>query len=101
MASKEQLEKLTVAQIREKLKSRKLPASGPKSELVTRLFVSLMAEEKLLEEGPGGESIDLSGVNMDEVLGLDDEKDTHSSTTANEDIEEGKEKQPARKVRRF
>ncbi|CAK5079669.1 unnamed protein product [Meloidogyne enterolobii] len=95
MASKEELEKLTVAQIREKLKSRKLPASGPKSELVTRLFDSLMAEEKLLEEGPGGESIDLSGVNMDEVLGLDDEKDTHSSTTANEDIEEGKEKQPA------
>uniref|UniRef100_A0A915MKN5 Uncharacterized protein n=1 Tax=Meloidogyne javanica TaxID=6303 RepID=A0A915MKN5_MELJA len=70
-------------------------ASGPKSELVTRLFDSLMAEEKLLEEGPGGESIDLSGVNMDEVLGLDDEKDTHSSITANEDIEEGKEKQPA------
>nr|CAD2205704.1 unnamed protein product [Meloidogyne enterolobii] len=101
MASKEQLEKLTVAQICEKLKSRKLPASGPKSELVTRLFDSLMAEERLLEEGPGGESIDLSGVNMDEVLGLDDEKDTHSSTTANEDIEEGKEKQPARKVRRF
>uniref|UniRef100_A0A915M4W8 SAP domain-containing protein n=1 Tax=Meloidogyne javanica TaxID=6303 RepID=A0A915M4W8_MELJA len=95
MASKEELEKLTVAQIREKLKSRKLPASGPKSELVTRLFDSLMAEEKLLEEGPGGESIDLSGVNMDEVLGLDDEKDTHSSITANEDIEEGKEKQPA------
>jgi len=83
-------------QIREKLKSRKLPASGPKSELVTRLFDSLMAEERLLEEGPGGESIDLSGVNMDEVLGLDDEKDTHSSITANEDIEEGKEKQPAR-----
>nr|CAD2187738.1 unnamed protein product [Meloidogyne enterolobii] len=95
MASKEELEKLTVAQIREKLKSRKLPASGPKSELVTRLFDSLMAEERLLEEGPGGESIDLSGVNMDEVLGLDDEKDTHSSITANEDIEEGKEKQPA------
>ena len=73
-----------------------MPASGPKSELVTRLFDSLMAEERLLEEGPGGESIDLSGVNMDEVLGLDDEKDTHSSITANEDIEEGKEKQPAR-----
>ncbi|KAL7076632.1 hypothetical protein ACQ4LE_003805 [Meloidogyne hapla] len=95
MASKEELEKLTVVQIREKLKSRKLPVTGSKSELVNRLFDSLMVEENLLEEGPGGESIDLSGVNMDEVLGLDDEKDTHSSTTANEDVEEGKEKQSA------
>ncbi|KAF7633987.1 SAP domain-containing protein [Meloidogyne graminicola] len=77
-----------VVQLREKLKSRKLPVTGSKSELVNRLFDSLMVEEKLLEEGPGGENIDLSGVNMDEVLGLDDDKDTHSSPNATNDGEE-------------
>ncbi|KAF7633975.1 SAP domain-containing protein [Meloidogyne graminicola] len=79
---------LEVVQLREKLKSRKLPVTGSKSELVNRLFDSLMVEEKLLEEGPGGENIDLSGVNMDEVLGLDDDKDTHSSPNATNDGEE-------------
>lgn len=65
-----------------------MPVTGSKSELVNRLFDSLMVEEKLLEEGPGGENIDLSGVNMDEVLGLDDDKDTHSSPNATNDGEE-------------
>ncbi|KAL3097464.1 hypothetical protein niasHS_003912 [Heterodera schachtii] len=83
MTSKEELEKMTVAQIREKLKSRKMPISGTKSELVNRLHESLVAEEKLLEDsGPGGDNIDLSGVNVDEVLGLDDEKDSAVSSAS-------------------
>jgi len=72
MTSKEDLEKLTVAQIREKLKSRKLPTSGTKIELVTRLYEGITAEEKLLETSAGGD-FDISSVNVDEVLGLDSE----------------------------
>lgn len=49
MTSKEELEKMTVAQIKEKLKSKRLPISGAKSELINRLYESLVAEEKLLE----------------------------------------------------
>ena len=43
---------------------------------------SIVAEERLLDEGPGGENIDLSNVNMDEVLGLDDDKDTQSADSS-------------------
>jgi hypothetical protein len=41
-----------------------------------------VAEERLLDEGPGGENIDLSNVNIDEVLGLDDDKDTQSADSS-------------------
>uniref|UniRef100_A0A914I6Z0 SAP domain-containing protein n=1 Tax=Globodera rostochiensis TaxID=31243 RepID=A0A914I6Z0_GLORO len=83
MTSRDELEKMTVAQIREKLKSRKMPISGTKSDLISRLHESLMAEEKLLEDsGPGGDNIDLSDVNVDEVLGLDDEKDSAVSSAS-------------------
>ena len=58
-----------VAQLKEKLKSRKMATSGAKTDLINRLYESIMTEEKLLEEGPGGETIDLSSVNMDEVKG--------------------------------
>lgn len=81
---------MTVAQIKEKLKSRKLPMGGTKSDLIYRLLESIMAEEKLLDEGPGGESIDLSNVNMDEVLGLDDEKETNSVGSAADQASDGK-----------
>lgn len=48
MLSKEELEKFTVTQLKEKLKSRKLLQSGTKSDLVARLHESFLAEEKLL-----------------------------------------------------
>jgi hypothetical protein len=63
---------------------------GTKSDLIYRLLESIMAEEKLLDEGPGGESIDLSNVNMDEVLGLDDEKETNSVGSAADQASDGK-----------
>jgi hypothetical protein len=44
-----------------------MATSGAKTDLINRLYESIMTEEKLLEEGPGGETIDLSSVNMDEV----------------------------------
>jgi len=67
--SKEDIEKMTVAQIREQLKNKKLPISGTKNELVIRLYDGILAEEKLLEAPPS--DFDISSVNVDEVLGLD------------------------------
>ncbi|KAH7731742.1 SAP domain containing protein [Aphelenchoides avenae] len=72
MSSKEELEKLTVNQLKEKLKGRKLPSSGTKSELVIRLHESIVAEEKLLEAT--GSGMDLNDVDVDEVLGFDERK---------------------------
>jgi len=77
MSSKEELEKLNVAQLRDRLKQRKLPISGNKPDLVQRLHDDIAAEDKLLggsgHESAGPSDIDLSGVNVDEVLGLDPE----------------------------
>lgn len=48
MISREELEKLTVTQLKEKLRSRKLLQSGSKLDLIARLYESFLAEEKLL-----------------------------------------------------
>jgi len=52
-ASREELEKLTVPQLKERLRGRKLPLSGSKAELVSRLFDDIVSEEKLLLDGVG------------------------------------------------
>uniref|UniRef100_A0A915DEK3 SAP domain-containing protein n=1 Tax=Ditylenchus dipsaci TaxID=166011 RepID=A0A915DEK3_9BILA len=82
MISKEELEKLTVAQIKEKLKSRKLSTAGTKPDLVTRLHENIVAEEKLLGTGlesAGPSEFDLDNVDVDEVLGLLDNDPAISS----------------------
>lgn len=77
MTSREELEKLTVAQLKEQLKGRKLTISGTKSELINRLHESIVTEERLLESS--GAEFDISNVNVDEVLGLD--LDHHNLTS--------------------
>jgi len=70
--SKEEIEKMTVAQIKEQLKNKKLPISGTKIELVNRLFEGIVAEEKLLEAPPSDFDIsNIADADVDEVLGLD------------------------------
>jgi len=69
MLSKDELERMTVPQIKEQLKNKKLPTSGAKSELVNRLYEGILAEERLLEVPTN--DFDISNVNVDEVLGLD------------------------------
>ena len=73
MISKDELEKLTVPQLREKLKSRKLPYSGTKAEIINRLYDNILAEETLLGKSEGHENadtseFDLANVDVDEVL---------------------------------
>lgn len=82
MTSREELEKLTVLQLKEKLKSRKLLLSGTKPELVSRLYDSMVAEEKLLgtigldsEPGVPPADFDLETLDVDEVLGPDNDSD--------------------------
>ncbi|VDM40511.1 unnamed protein product [Toxocara canis] len=53
LSSTTDLTKMTVVQLREHLKSRALPASGTKSELIERLKESLTNEEKILETDDG------------------------------------------------
>ena len=60
MISKEDLEKLTVLQLKEKLKSRKLTYSGTKPELISRLYDNMIAEESLL--GGAGLENDSAGL---------------------------------------
>ncbi len=52
--SREELEKLTVTQLKEKLKGRKLPVSGTKAELVVRLYDDILSEETILGGTGGG-----------------------------------------------
>jgi len=60
------LEKLTVVQLREQLKTRALPVTGKKPELIARLVQSYKteAEDKILDG-------DLDAITEDDVLGLD------------------------------
>jgi len=65
MDSKEDLQKLTIAQLKERLKQRRLPISGTKPDLVSRLFDSLQ-EDNLLA-GTDANNDDL--VDEDDLLG--------------------------------
>jgi hypothetical protein len=91
MSTKEELEKLTVPQLKEKLKGRKLPISGAKNELVNRLFESIVAEEKLLEATGAGGEMDLNAVDFDAVLGLDEVHKTEEGADKLEDTVEKNE----------
>ncbi|KAI6215472.1 hypothetical protein M3Y94_00388800 [Aphelenchoides besseyi] len=64
--SKEELQKLTIPQLKEKLKQRRLTTSGTKSDLVTRLHDSLQDEENLLSGTTGGGNEELDA---DALLG--------------------------------
>ncbi|KAI6240059.1 hypothetical protein M3Y99_00490200 [Aphelenchoides fujianensis] len=59
--SKEELQKLTIPQLKDRLKQRRLQVTGTKPDLVNRLFDSLQDEENLLSgaAGGGGEELDV------------------------------------------
>jgi len=83
--SREELEKLTVPQLKERLRGRKLPLSGTKAELVSRLIDDIVSEDKLLGGLGGGQAhgapsdtLDLDTLAaMDALLG-EGGSDTHS-----------------------
>ena len=52
--NKDELNKLTIPQLKEKLKQRQLPISGTKSELVSRLHDNIQEEENLLTGSSSG-----------------------------------------------
>ncbi|KAI6177302.1 SAP domain-containing protein [Aphelenchoides bicaudatus] len=66
METKEDLQKLTVVQLREKLKGRNLVTTGTKNELIERLFESFQEEENLLSGTGTGGNDDLD---VDALLG--------------------------------
>ncbi|KAI6201820.1 SAP domain-containing protein [Aphelenchoides besseyi] len=76
--SKEELQKLTIPQLKEKLKQRRLTTSGTKSDLVTRLHDSLQDEENLLSGTTGGGNEELDA---DALLGSTERGDLAFSAT--------------------
>jgi len=73
---KDSLQKLTVIQLRDKLKARHIQSTGTKGELIERLLESYQEEENLLAGTEENESLD----DVDDLLGSNDlEKSALSS----------------------
>ncbi|VDK51931.1 unnamed protein product [Anisakis simplex] len=75
LTSTTDLTKFTVVQLRELLKSRALPSSGTKVELIERLKENLAAEEKILEADDSltkDDSIERAPISADAIVTEDD-----------------------------
>lgn len=67
-------EELTVKELKERLAEKRLPTTGNKSELVERLFESVVVDSSESGEGDGGDhaALPVTGINVEKIYALEE-----------------------------